>query len=417
MQTIEPERSNVYLSGNGRRTAQNKRYPMSFDQIIDRRGMNVSKWDNMEKAFGVSSSDGLAMWVADMDFAAPDFLQAEMKRLTERGHYGYFSGIDTYLDAVATWMQTRHGWAADPEWMFTTYGLGHGIAMSLHALTQPGDHVAIFSPVYHEFSGKIRTAGRKVTELPLAKVDGVYTMDFECYETLMTGNETMMIISSPHNPAGRVWTQDELTAIADFCERHDLILISDEIHHDLTFPGYTHIPMTVAAPQILDRLIMMTSASKSFNIAGARTGCVSIPDPELRKRFGDFFKQFDVSPNLFGVFLSKAAYSPEGAAWIDHLRAYLQGNFETFKAGVDAIPGLTAMPMQATYLAWVDFEGTGMARDEFSDRVYKQARIAVTPGHTLGMGGETYHRFNLAAPRARIEDAVTRLQSAFSDLQ
>ncbi len=391
---------------------------MNFDEIINRHGTNSTKWDLMEQAFDVPAKDGLAMWVADMDFRAPEFIQSAVQELQDKANYGYFCGIERLYDAVGWWMKTRHGWQIDSDWITTTYGLGNGIAMALQTYTNPGDIVATFTPVYHEFEVKINKTGRVNLQLPLSQQsDGTYVMDFASYDALMTGKEKMLIISSPHNPAGRVWTQDELSQIADFCIRHDLLLISDEIHNDLVLPGHKHIPMHVAAPQIEDRLIMMTSASKTFNIAGARLGCVIIPDPDLRARYQAFHRSLDMSPNLLGVELTRAAYSKAGAAWVDELTSYLAGNADLFNARVSEIPGLSGMTMQSTYLAWVDFADTGMNRDEFHDRVYKQARIAATPGHTLGKGGETFLRFNIAMPRAHVEQACDRLAEAFSDLQ
>ena len=391
---------------------------MNFDEMIDRRGTNSSKWDGMEKSIGVSAEDGIAMWVADMDFRAPDFLQAATQHLLDQANYGYFTGVDAYFDAAAWWMQTRHGWAMDPSWLFVTFGLGNGIGLALQSLTEPGDEIVTFTPVYHEFARKITKGGRVVRELPLqTDENGLYRMDFDHYDTLMSGREKMVLFCSPHNPAGRVWSQAEIDAFAAFCLKHDLLVVSDEIHHDLIFPGQTHLPLHVAAPQLADRLIMMTSASKTFNIAGARTGLVAIPDPALRARFGALYTALDMSPNLHGVRLSQAAYSPAGAEWVDALNRYLADNATHFINGINALPGLAAMPMQSTYLAWVNFAGTGMERAEFAKRVAQDARIGATPGHTLGTGGETFLRFNLGTPRARIDDALGRLQSAFADLQ
>lgn len=389
-----------------------------FDAIIDRRGTDSSKWDLMQAFSGVSPEDGIAMWVADMDFRAADFLQDAVRGLLDKANYGYFCGMDRYFEAIRWWMQTRHDWAVDPDWMFTTFGLGNGIAMALQAFTDPGDRVVTFTPVYHEFQAKIEKTGRINTQLPLAlRPDGTYGMDFEAYDAMLTGAEKLVLISSPHNPAGRVWSRDELARLADFCTRHDLLLISDEIHCDLVLPGHRHLPTHLAVPQIENRLIAMSSASKTFNIAGARTGCVMIPDPTLRQRFADFYRRLDISPNLLGIVLTRAAYSPEGAAWVDALTAYLDGNARLFCDRVDAIPGLSAMPMQATYLAWVDFAGTGMDRSEVMTRVHGDARLVPTPGSGLGHGGETWLRFNLGMPRARIDEACDRLSAAFADLQ
>src|SRR5690606_7922760 len=209
----------------------------------------------------------------------------------------------------------------------------------------------------------------------------------------------------------------ELRAIADFAKRHDLVLVSDEIHHDLVLPGARHRVMATAAPDIADRLVTMTATTKTFNIAGAHIGNVIIADETLRARFAAKVNALGISPNSFGMHMATAAYSPEGAAWVDALVAYLDGNRQVFDAGVAAVPGLASMALEATYLAWVDFAGTGMAPAEFIARVEKDAGIAANHGATFGKGGESFLRFNLATPRARVAEAVERLQSAFADLQ
>ena len=227
----------------------------------------------------------------------------------------------------------------------------------------------------------------------------------------------MLVLCSPHNPGGRVWTRAELQGVADFCKRHDLVLVSDEIHHDLVFDGHTHIPMANVDSAILDRLVMMTATTKTFNIAGSHSGNVIIPDPDLRAKFAGRMAALGLSPNSFGLFMAEAAYSPEGAAWVDDLLVYLDGNRKVLDAAIADIPGLASMPLEATYLSWVDFAGTGMAREEFTRRVQSDARIAVNHGPTFGTGGESFLRFNIATPRARVEEAATRLKAAFADLQ
>lgn len=390
---------------------------MSFDTLTHRIGTGSTKWDMTQPAFGIPANEALPMWIADKDFEAPEFLQDAMRSLIARADYGYFCDLDSFHETIRWWQHTRHGWQIDTDWLFTTCGLGNAIALTIQCFTDPGDHVAIFTPVYHEFAAKIGRTERVVTELPLVVRDGVYALDFEAFEDRMTGKEKILLISSPHNPAGRVWTRAELQQMADFCERHDLLLVSDEVHGDLVFKGHSYQPTHAAVPGIAPRLISMSAASKTFSIAGARTGYMVIPDPDLRARFARFFRGFDISPNLLGVTLTRTAYSPEGAAWVDQLMPYLQTNRDLFCAGVDEIPGLTAMPMQSTYLAWVDFSGTGMDRAEIHTRLQERAQIAATPGHTLGTGGETYMRFNLGTQKARVQDALDRLSSAFADLQ
>ncbi|MBK1634968.1 MalY/PatB family protein [Rhodovulum adriaticum] len=390
---------------------------MNFDEIIERRGTHSMKWDMMEPIYGVPTEDGIPMWVADMDFRPPDCVTQAVRAMADHGIYGYFGDDTDYKAAIGWWMQTRHGWDVDPDWIFTTHGLVNGTGLCVDAFTEPGDGVVLFTPVYHAFARVIRAAGRRVVECPLVNANGRYEMDFAAYDALMTGEERMVILCSPHNPGGRVWTRNELQGVADFARRHDLVLVSDEIHHDLVFPGQDHIVMDTVDDGVRDRLVMMTATTKSFNIAGTHLGNVIIPDPDLRARFAGRMGALGISPNSFGMAMATAAYSAEGAAWIDALVAYLDGNRQLFDAGVNAIPGLSSMPLQSTYLAWVDFAGTGMDRAEFTARVEENARIAVNHGPTFGTGGEGFLRFNLATPRSRVQEAVERLQKAFADLQ
>jgi cystathionine beta-lyase len=273
------------------------------------------------------------------------------------------------------------------------------------------------TPVYHAFARVIEAAGRRVVECQMPITAGRHVMDFDAWDAQMTGDERMLILCSPHNPGGQVWSVEELRGVADFAKRHDLIVVSDEIHHDLVFAGHKHTVMPLAAPDIADRLVMMTATTKTFNIAGSHIGNVIIPDAALRARFGAVMNGLGISPNSFGLFMATAAYSPEGAEWLDALIAYLEENKRIFDEGVNAIPGLRSMPLEATYLAWVDFSGTGMTRAEFTDRVQKGARIAANHGPSFGKGGEDWMRFNIATPRARMIEAVARLKVAFSDLQ
>ncbi|AHM03831.1 Bifunctional PLP-dependent enzyme [Roseibacterium elongatum DSM 19469] len=389
---------------------------MSFDEIIDRRGTHCVKWDAMESIYGVSPDTGLAMWVADMDFRPPNCVQDAVRAMLDHGIYGYFGDDSAYNAAIQWWMDHRHGWMVNPEWIFTTHGLVNGTSMCLDAFTNEGEGVVLFTPVYHAFAKVIRASNRDLRELEMAIEDGIYRLDFEAFDAQMTGNEKMLVFCSPHNPGGRVWTREELEGVAEFARRHDLIVVSDEIHHDLVMPGQSHIPMA-KIDGLADRLVMMTAATKTFNIAGAHVGNVIIADPDLRARFGARMMALGMSPNSFGLHMVTAAYSPEGAAWVDELMRYVATNAQVFDAGIADIPGVTSMPLQSTYLSWVDFSGTGMAREEFTARVEKQAGIAANHGPTFGKGGDSWLRFNLAAPRSVIEDAVSRLQRAFGDLQ
>jgi len=390
---------------------------MNFDEIIDRRGTHCAKWDLMQPVYGVPVDDGIAMWVADMDFRPPECVQNALQKMLDHGIYGYFGDDNAYKDSIQWWMKNRHGWDIDTDAIFTTHGLVNGTALCVDAFTDVGDGVVLFTPVYHAFAKVINAAGRKVVECPLVNNSGRYEMDFASYDAQMTGDEKMVILCSPHNPGGRVWTRDELQGVADFAKRHDLVLVSDEIHHDLVFNGAKHTVMPLVDSAISNRLVMMTAVTKTFNIAGAHTGNVIIHDTDLRAKFSARMAALGLSPNSFGLFMTTAAYSPEGAKWVDDLCDYLTENRRIFDDAINAIPGLKSMPLEATYLAWVDCSGTGMSKSEYTDRVEKGAKIAINHGGTFGTGGEQFLRFNLATPRSVVERAVERLQKAFADLQ
>jgi len=387
-----------------------------FDEVIERIGTHSAKWDKMEAIYGVSPEGGIPMWVADMDFRPPACVQRALEEYVAHGVYGYFGGDEAYRDAICWWMAERHGWQVDPAAIFSTHGLVNGTGLCVQAWSDPGDAVVLFTPVYHAFAKVIRAAGREVRELPLAIRNGRYEMDFDGYGALMQGNEKIVVLCSPHNPGGRVWERAELEALRDFAIRHDLKIVSDEIHHDLVFPGHKHVPMALIEG-VEDRLVMMTATTKTFNLAGTHIGNVIIPDPALRARFDAVATGLGISPNSFGLHTATAAYSPEGAAWVDALMDYLDGNRRIFDAGIAAIPGLASMELQGTYLAWVDFSGVGMDAAEAAQRVAGEARIATNLGPTFGTGGESFLRFNFATRRALVVEAVERLQAAFADLQ
>lgn len=390
---------------------------MSFNDPIDRRGTQSSKWDRMEQLYGVSPGDGLAMWTADSDYATAPCVLDALQRAVDHGVFGYSWEHPDYLAAVQWWMKTRHGWDIDTDWILTSQGLGNAIALSLDVWTQPGDGVVIFTPVYHEFAHKVNKTGRRVVECPLVREADNYVLDLDDAQKRLTGSESMLIWCSPQNPSGRIWTAEELRAVAAFAERNDLILISDEIHHDLIYPGNVFVPADIASPETRNRAVYLTAASKTFNIAGQRTGNMIIPDADLRAAMKQRLNTLDYSASSLGIGMITAAYSPQGAAWVDAQMVHLDSNRALFDETVNAIPGLWSMPLQSTYLAWVDFSGTGMTHDEVTARLRDTARIAASAGPQFGTGGESFERFNLATQKARVQDACDRLRAAFADLQ
>ena len=261
--------------------------PAFFDEIIERRGTNCQKWDGMAAKCGVSPEGGIAMWVADMDFRPPASVPRALQRLVDHGVFGYAANDEAMRASVCRWMAERHGWTIDPGHIFSTDGLVNAIALCLDLWSQPGDGVVVFSPVYHAFGRVVRGAGRELVECPLALVEGRYTLDFDRYDGMMTGRERILLLCSPHNPGGRVWSREELEGVAAFARRHDLLIVSDEIHHDLVLPGGPkHLP-TALLDGVEDRLVTLTAPTKTFNLAGAHIGQVTIGDAALRARFAE----------------------------------------------------------------------------------------------------------------------------------
>jgi cystathionine beta-lyase len=389
---------------------------LEFDSAPSGRGHHTQKWDDMGRLFGVTADDAIPMFVADMDFSAAPCILEALRAEVDRGYMGYFGQTERVSAAVLQWMSGRHGWTFDPGILRYTHGVVAGYAMALDAFSEPGEGVIVFSPVYHAFYGKARAMGREIVESPLQIREGRFEIDFDALAASLKGHERILVLCSPHNPGGRVWTGDELRAIASFCEAHDLILLSDEIHMDLTFPGVAHVPTALAAPESRPRLVTLTAASKGFNIAGGETGFVVIEDDTLRARFDLTHKSRGGTPNRFGMIMLEAAFTG-GGAWSEAVRAYLADNFAMWRDRIGALPGIEVMDMQATYLSWVDFRNTGCGEADIRRRLNEGARIVMSPGTQFGSGGEGWQRFNIAMPRARLEEAIRRIETAFADLQ
>ena len=390
------------------------KFVSQFDVVIERRGTHSSKWDEMETLYNVPQKDGISMWVADMDFRPPNCVQKALKKMIAHGVYGYYANDEQYRKSICWWMQNRHCWQVDPNSIFTTHGLVHGTAMCVEAFSNPGDGIVLFTPVYHSFFRILKASERVIVQCPLKLKNGQYFMDFENYNNMMTGNEKIIILCSPHNPGGRVWSRKELKEVANFAKQHDLILVSDEIHHDLVFPDNKHLTMPLVDDQIIERLVMMTATTKTFNIAGAHTGNVIIENPELKAIFSKRMTAMGISPNNFGMIMAEAAYSPEGAEWVDALTSYLNCNRKLFDSAINEIPGVNSMNLQGTYLAWVDFSDTQIPIEKIHNIVHKEAKIAANHGATFGLGGERFLRFNFAMPRIVLEEALERLTKALS---
>lgn len=389
--------------------------PFDFDEPIDRRGTHSAKWDAVGRVLSDPAPDTIPMWVADMDFRAAPAVNEAVRNLADHGVHGYYGDDSGYKTAVAAWLGKRHGWAPDPDWMTQTHGIVSALGLAIQAYSEPGDGVVVFSPVYHMFANMVRANGRRLIESPLKQIQGRYEMDLDGLKSLIDKQTKLVLLCSPHNPGGRVWTADELIGLADFCLENGLILVSDEIHQDLVFDNVRHHVTAKAAPQIADQLVTCVAGTKTFNIAGALTGTAIISNPEMRDAFHARKMAAGLAANnRFGMVVCEAAYE-KGEAWLDALLPYLQANRDRFDAAVaENMPGVRSMPLEATYLAWLDFSGTGLPQEEIYDRIERKARIAINRGDRFGTGGENWVRFNFACPRARLDDALSRLIPAFA---
>ena len=389
----------------------------NFDEVINRIGTHSSKWDTMETIYGVSPKTGSSMWVADMDCRAPPAVQDALAEALDHGVHGYFGDDSDYRSALIGWVKRRHQWDVQPDWIINAHGLGNAISLCIRSFSEPGDGVIVFSPVYHAFSRIIKATDRHIVESELVQRDGCYCMDLAALETSLKGNEKVVIFCSPHNPGGRVWSLDEMHQLADFCERHDLTLISDEVHNDLVYEGNKHHVLANVVPSICHRLVTLIATTKTFNLAGCMIGSMIASDDNVRSRLARVTAaSAGKSFNRIGMLMCTAAWQ-HGDVWLDELIAYLNENKKIFDNGIAKIPGLNSMSLEATYLCWVDFTKTGMHHSEFTRRVEQDAQIAVNHGNSFGLGGENFLRFNIACRRDLVIEAIKRLQISFADLQ
>ncbi|HLN11399.1 MAG TPA: aminotransferase class I/II-fold pyridoxal phosphate-dependent enzyme, partial [Xanthobacteraceae bacterium] len=335
---------------------------------------------------------------------------------TRRAIHGYYADTGTWAAALADWMARRHGWQLDPTWVSPTPGIVSGLGLILQAVSDPGDEVVVFPPAYHAFRKIILANERRILDSQLVEIDGRYAMDLDALQLQLTPRTKIVFFCSPHNPGGTVWSVEEIRALAGFCAERDLILVSDEIHGDLVLDGdVRHTPAIAAAPEIADRLITCVAATKTFNLAGAHVGACVTSNPALKRRLDARIAASGLgSYNSFGMIATEAAWRT-GDAWLDALLPYLAANRDLFDARIEAAArGARSMRLSATYLAWVDFAGTGLPPEEVAARIRDRARIFASPGPQFGPGGKTWLRFNFATPRPILEEALARLKDAFA---
>jgi cysteine-S-conjugate beta-lyase len=390
----------------------------NFDRVIERRGTHASKWDNIAKLSGITAPDAIPMWVADMDFAAPPGVTSALQEVVERGVHGYYADTGTWAQALVDWVARRHELTIEPTWVSPTPGIVSGLGLTLQAVSDPGDEVVVFPPAYHAFRRIIVANGRRILDAELVEANGRYVMDLDALKAKLTSRTKVVFFCNPHNPGGTAWTAEEIRALAALCIEHDLILCSDEIHCDLMLGAARHTPALTAAPEVADRLITSFAATKTFNLAGAHVGACVTSNPELKRKLDARILAGGLaSYNAFGMVATEAAWRT-GDAWLDALLPYLNKNRDLLDTRIEAAaPGARSMRLDSTYLGWVDFAGTGLTPEDVSARVKTRARIFASPGEQFGPGGASWLRFNFATPRPILEEALGRLDDAFSDLR
>ena len=388
----------------------------NFDEIIDRHGTDCLKYDFGMKRKG--RDDLLPMWVADMDFRLPDEILAELRRRVDHGIFGYTDPLDDYFEALNCWYSSRYGFTVDPEWVTLGAGLVYAIHLSVRAFTAPGDGVMVMQPVYYPFTEAIRNNGRKLVNCQLSYENGRYSIDFEALECKMREeNVKALVFCSPHNPVGRVWTEEELTKVAELCLANDVTLMVDEIHSDFIFPGHRFFSCMNLEEKYRKILAFYSSPGKTFNIAGLQSANIIIPDETLRAKYRKANREAGYSQaNVMGQAALIACYRL-GAEWVDELTAYIYENVQYAKAFIsENLPKAKVVDPDGTYLLWVDFSGYGITQDELEDRILNRAKLWLDAGAIFGAETALFERFNLATPRSVVEEAMSRLKSAFEDL-
>ncbi|MGG6314413.1 MalY/PatB family protein [Paenibacillus macerans] len=382
-----------------------------LDERMPRRGTLSVKWDLGQELFG--DAGVLPLWVADMDFkCAPAIVEAVTER-AKLGIYGYTTRTQEYLDAITGWFQKRHGWSIDASWLTDTPGVVPAISVAVQAFTEPGDAVILQSPVYNPFYDVILKNGRRVAENPLLLRNGRYDMDYGHLESLMQNGAKLMLLCSPHNPGGRVWSKDELVRLGELCAQYGIKVVSDEIHCDLVFKEHRHYPFASLSPAHADRTVTCLAPSKTFNMPGLESSFTVISNPQMRERFADRIDALAIgSVNYFGPAATIAAYN-ESEDWVNAVLEYVRSNRDyTVAYLAEHLPQLTPVLSEGTYLLWVDCRALELGSAELKELMYREAKIAFNEGSIYGNGGEGFLRINLACPRALLTEALERFSAA-----
>lgn len=384
----------------------------NFDEIIDRRGTDSVKWDAVGERFG--RNDLLPLWVADMDFRTPPFIIEALRTRMEHEVLGYTFASEAWYTSIIAWLQKRYGWTIQREMLTFMPGIVRGLAFAIHCFTQPGDKVMVMPPVYHPFFLVTQKNKREVVYSPLVLRDGQYEIDFDRFKSDLQGCK-LLILSNPHNPGGRVWTPEELAMIAELCAESGTLVISDEIHADLTLPPYKHTTYALVSEKARQNSLVFMSPSKAFNMPGLASSYCVIENEALRHQFQAYMEASEFSEGHLFAYLSVAEAYSNGTEWLDQALAYIQGNIDfTDTYLCTHIPGIRVIRPQASYLVFLDCRELGLSQEKLVDLFVNGAHLALNNGTTFGKEGEGFMRLNVACPRSVLEKALSQLQQAIN---
>lgn len=386
----------------------------NFDEVIDREKNRSAKYDEREKKFG--TRDVIPMWIADMDFRTAQPIIDAAKKKAEEGIWGYTSRPASYYEAVCGWQKRRNGWDVDPKMISFAVGVVPAMSSMVNVFTKPEDKVLIQTPVYSEFYDVTESWGRQVVESPLKEKDGVWSINWEDFEK-KAGEAKMFFLCNPHNPLGIVWSREDLTRMCEICIRHQVLIVSDEIHSDLIFHGKKHIPTATLSEEIAAHVITCTSGTKTFNLAGIQAAAIVFPDQELKGVYDRFWVNLDIHRNnAFSSVIMETAFN-EGEEWLEQLLEYISGNFDFIREYCrEHIPQIKPNLPDATYLVWLDCRELGMSNEELKNFMIHKAGLGLNEGWSFGRSLSGYMRLNAACPRSVIEKALKQLEAAVAAL-
>lgn len=389
-----------------------KRY--NFDEIIPREGTHCVKYDLRKEYFG--NENVIPMWVADMDFRTPDFIMKAIRERAEHEIMGYTIHPPSFFQSIIDWTRRKHDWEIQKEWIAFSPGVVPAVNMMVMALSKPGDKIVIQPPVYHPFFHAISNHNREIVENPLVLQNGRFAMDLADLENKIDDKTTLLILCNPHNPGGSVWSKDELKALGEMCCKHNITIISDEIHADLTLFRNKHIPLASISDELAEITITTMAPSKTFNLAALGTSYVISSNPRLLRQYNKVLDQVHVGMgNVFGTVALEAAYR-HGDEWLAELQEYIEGNVMYLQQFVkDRLPMLDVIVPEATYLVMIDFRKLNLTVKALKKLLIDKAGVGMNDGVTFGKQGKGFQRMNLACPRAVLEDALLRIERAIRE--